>query len=135
MVSIDFESPIPLEEQLRQEIRGAIARSEVSPGDALPSARQLGSDLGIHWNTVARTYRRLRDDGLLVVRRGRGVSVREVPSHPSDALPENLDLTVTKSINEAITEARLAGLSLESFRARVLNELQHWEKTTHEQPS
>jgi DNA-binding transcriptional regulator YhcF (GntR family) len=33
----------------------------------------------VHWNTVARAYRRLADEGLVVVRRGRGAVVRDAP--------------------------------------------------------
>ena len=41
--------------------------------------RQLAGDLGVHWNTVARAYRRLADEGLLTVRRGRGAVTRDQP--------------------------------------------------------
>lgn len=73
---MSVDSSVPLEEQVREQIREAIARGEVVAGDPLPSVRQLAGDLGIHWNTVARAYRRLRDEGLLVVGRGRGKSLR-----------------------------------------------------------
>jgi DNA-binding transcriptional regulator YhcF (GntR family) len=35
----------------------------------------LAGDLGVHWNTVARAYRRLADEGVLLVRHGRGAVV------------------------------------------------------------
>lgn len=135
MITIDVESPVPLEDQLRKALRSAIARREVAPGDLLPSARQLGSDLGIHWNTVARTYRRLRDEGLLVVRRGRGVYVKEISRRAAQKLPRTRERVVTNSINEAIIEARLAGLSLEGFRAIVLGEVEKWEDQINGQSS
>jgi GntR family transcriptional regulator len=76
VIRIDVNSPTPLEEQIVLAFRQALAQAVVDPGDELPSVRQLGADLGVHWNTVARAYRRLADQGLLVVRRGRGVVVR-----------------------------------------------------------
>lgn len=60
-------------------LRQAVAQGGIGPGDELPSVRQLAGDLGVHWNTVARAYRRLSDEGLLAVRRGRGVVVRDAP--------------------------------------------------------
>lgn len=128
MVSIDMESSIPLEEQIRQEIRRAIAHGEAQRGDPLPSVRQLAGDLGIHWNTVARAYRRLRDEGLLVVGRGRGVTVRETPG-PVDTVGAETRLRVEEKVREAIVEARLSGLTLDSLRDLVLNELNSWKET------
>jgi GntR family transcriptional regulator len=76
VIRIDITSTVPLEEQIVLALRQALAQHLVGPGDELPSVRQLAGDLGVHWNTVARAYRRLADQGLLVVQRGRGVIVR-----------------------------------------------------------
>ena len=76
MIRIDTDNPVPLEEQIAASVRQAIARGEVLPAADLPSVRQLAGDLGVHWNTVARAYRKLSDEGLLQVRRGRGAVVR-----------------------------------------------------------
>lgn len=127
MIRIDLESPVSLEEQVVQEIRRAIARQEVVAGDPLPSVRQLADDLGIHWNTVARAYRRMRDEGLLVVGRGRGVLVKgsaAVASRPRRELTERIQ----RFLRDAITEARLAGLDQAAFNELVSKELRNWGK-------
>ena len=77
MIRIDLDSPKPLEEQILIGLRQALAQGDVAAGEELPSVRQLAGDLGVHWNTVARAYRRLADDGLIVVRCGRGAVVRD----------------------------------------------------------
>jgi len=79
VIRIDVAGPKPLEEQITLALRQALAQGGIAPGDELPSVRQLAGDLGVHWNTVARAYRRLADEGLLVVRRGRGAVVRDIP--------------------------------------------------------
>jgi GntR family transcriptional regulator len=79
MIRIDIDSPTPLEEQIVLAFRQALAHGAIQPGAELPSVRQLAADLGVHWNTAARAYRRLADEGLLVVRRGRSVVVRDEP--------------------------------------------------------
>ena len=71
MLKIDLASPKPLEEQIVIGLRQAVAQGELAPEAELPSVRQLAGDLGVHWNTVARAYRRLADEGVLLVRRGR----------------------------------------------------------------
>jgi DNA-binding transcriptional regulator YhcF (GntR family) len=79
VIRIDVSSPKPLEEQIILALRQAVAQGGLAAGEELPSVRQLAGDLGVHWNTVARAYRRLADEGLLVVRRGRGAVVRDSP--------------------------------------------------------
>jgi len=125
MITIDVDSTVPLEDQLCAAIRSAIARGEVSAGDALPSVRQLAADLSIHWNTVARAYRRLQDSGLLSVRRGRGVFVK--PLQERIDVDEQSSARITESVRGAITEARLSGMNLAAFQDLVLGEIKQWE--------
>jgi len=115
---------VPLEEQLRGALREAIADGRVGPGEELPSSRQLAGDLGIHHNTVARAYRRLRDEGLVVIGRGRGVLVRA--REPETAAAPELRLRVEQKLRDAITEARLAGLPLERFEDLMRRQLAAW---------
>jgi len=66
-------------EQVAAEIRRAILDGEAKPGERLPPARDLAAELGVNTNTVLRSLRLLRDEGLLEFRRGRGVSVAGTP--------------------------------------------------------
>jgi GntR family transcriptional regulator len=61
------------------EIRRAIADGEAKPGERLPPARDLAAVLGVNTNTVLRSLRLLRDEGMLEFRRGRGVTVAGTP--------------------------------------------------------
>lgn len=125
MIRIDLESPVPIEEQIRQSIREAIALGKVLPGDELPSVRQLAADLGIHWNTVARAYRRLRDEGLLAIGKGRGAFVRNRSSETRTDSAE-VQKRIGKKIREALTEGKLGGLSLEKTERLIHKHLRLW---------
>ena len=72
---VNLEDPTPLHEQVAGEIRRAIADGEAKPGERLPPARDLAHVLGVNSNTVLRSLRQLRDEGLLEFRRGRGITV------------------------------------------------------------
>jgi len=78
-VKIDRQEPTELFEQVAAEIRRAIADGDAKPGERLPPARDLAAVLGVNANTVLRSLRLLRDEGLLEFRRGRGVTVAGTP--------------------------------------------------------
>ncbi|MEV7802674.1 GntR family transcriptional regulator [Microbispora sp. NPDC088329] len=79
LLTLDLNDPRPLHEQVAAAIRRAIGAGDVAPGDRLPPARDLARALGVNANTVLRSLRDLRDEGLLEFRRGRGVSVLRRP--------------------------------------------------------
>jgi GntR family transcriptional regulator len=78
-VKVDRDEPTELHEQVASEIRRAIADGEAKPGERLPPARDLAAVLGVNTNTVLRSLRQLRDEGLLEFRRGRGITVSGSP--------------------------------------------------------
>jgi DNA-binding transcriptional regulator YhcF (GntR family) len=78
-VRIDRGEQTDLFEQVAAEIRRAIADGETKPGERLPPARDLAAVLGVNTNTVLRSLRLLREEGLLEFRRGRGITVAGTP--------------------------------------------------------
>jgi DNA-binding transcriptional regulator YhcF (GntR family) len=78
-VKVDRSEPLELHHQVAAEIRRAIADGEARPGERLPPAKDLAAVLGVNTNTVLRALRRLRDEGLLEFRRGRGITVTATP--------------------------------------------------------
>jgi GntR family transcriptional regulator len=73
--SLDPDSSLALHAQIAGSVRRAIASGDLSEGDRLPPAAELGEALGVDRNTVLAAYRGLRDEGVLEFRRGRGVRV------------------------------------------------------------
>ena len=78
-VKVDRRDPTDLHEQVAADIRRAIADGEAKPGERLPPAKDLAAVLGVNTNTVLRSLRTLRDEGLLEFRRGRGISIAGTP--------------------------------------------------------
>lgn len=72
---LDPTDSTPIYQQVAGEIRRAIAEGEAKPGERMPLAKDLATVLGVNRNTVLRALRELRDEGLLEMRQGRGITV------------------------------------------------------------
>ena len=66
--SIDASAATPPFEQLRVQVRDAVAAGELAAGAKLPTVRALADELGLAANTVARAYRELETDRLIETR-------------------------------------------------------------------
>ncbi|MEU8826546.1 GntR family transcriptional regulator [Streptomyces sp. NPDC048636] len=114
---VDPGSSVPLGDQIAASVRGAIADGAVRPGERLPAARALANSLGVNMHTVLRGYRRLREERLIELRRGRGAVVT------ADQSPGRARLLA--GIQALVTEARALGLSdaevLSLVSARLTN--------------
>lgn len=75
-LTVDPSSPQPPFEQLRTQIATRARTGALPAGTKLPTVRQLAADLGIAVNTVARAYRELEADGVIVTEGRRGSFVR-----------------------------------------------------------
>lgn len=71
-LSIDPAAPEPPFEQLRARIAARTASGELEPGEKLPTVRALAAEVGLAVNTVARVYRELEADGVVVTEGRRG---------------------------------------------------------------
>jgi GntR family transcriptional regulator len=65
--------------QIADQLRDAIRRSDLGPGDRLPSETQLMVHYGVARMTVRQAIAELRGEGLVVAEHGRGVFVRSRP--------------------------------------------------------
>ena len=59
ILEVDPRSAVPPYEQLREQVTALVLAGALTPGDRLPSIRQLANDLGLAGGTVARAYREL----------------------------------------------------------------------------
>lgn len=82
MFAIEAGSPEPPFEQLRRQAAERIRQGDLQAGDRLPTVRQLAEDLGIAANTVARAYRELEAEGLVVGRGRAGTFVADGGAEP-----------------------------------------------------
>jgi GntR family transcriptional regulator len=65
--------------KIADDLRAAIERGELVPGQKVPSERELARRYGAARNTAREAIRLLSEDGLLLAQQGRGVFVRPAP--------------------------------------------------------
>ena len=80
MFDINPTNAAPIWRQIEEGMRRMIAVGSLTPGDAVPSVRELAQTLRVNPNTVARAYQRLCDAGVFVVQRGEGTYVAAEPA-------------------------------------------------------
>lgn len=118
----DIDDPQPLFAQLIAQIKQAVLTGQVSPGDPLPSIRQLANDLELNSKTVAKAYRLLERDSVVQTRGYRGTFV-----HPDALANSTVDLTawVVGKLSETIAAFRESGVTDSEIRiafGNVMNE-------------
>jgi GntR family transcriptional regulator len=72
---IDPKSGVPFYRQIIEQVKFAIARGRLRPGEQLPTVRQLAVDLSLNPNTVIRAYRELEIEKVLDTQQGSGTYV------------------------------------------------------------
>lgn len=117
-ISVDIEDASPLFAQLIDQIKQAVQTGQVSPGDPLPSIRQLAQDLELNNKTVAKAYRLLERDSIIQTRGYRGSFV-----HPDAKKNSTVDLGewVIRRLGETIDAFRDAGVTDSEIRIAFTN--------------
>ena len=95
LLTLDEHDAAPLYQQVAAAVRRALMDGKLKAGDSLPAARDAADALGVNMHTVLRGYAELQQEGLITMRRGRGVTVREVPSGRVELLSQVRVLVAT----------------------------------------
>jgi len=72
---VNIRSAVPIYVQLIEQVQHALEVGTLSPGDALPSVRELASELSIAPNTIVKAYNELQRMGFIESRAGKGTVV------------------------------------------------------------
>jgi len=109
---LDLNSGMPVYRQIMDQVRGAIASGALTPGDQLPTVRQLAVDLEINPNTVVRAYRELELGGLLETHQGTGTFISAQKMKRADAERER---QLTQIVADCVARAGAAGFTLDEL--------------------
>ena len=102
-----FSGDRPVYQQIMAFIRGAILSGELSPGQKIPSVRELAAQAQVNPNTVQRALTELEREGLLVSGGTTGRSVTE--NHA--VLETTREQMLTELAQECAEKFRVFGLT------------------------
>ncbi|RAP76823.1 GntR family transcriptional regulator [Paenibacillus montanisoli] len=77
---MNFNNPKPIYMQMVDEVKKALARGELSPGDKIPSHKERAQMSQVNPNTVQRAYQEMEREGLTETLRGQGTFIRNDPA-------------------------------------------------------
>ncbi len=126
MISIHLVAGAPEYSQIAEQIRLAVARGELRPGERLEPVRALASRLGVNPGTVARAYRELEQEGVVETYGRRGTRVAQ--PRPADALADLGAARLRGVVERAVVEALAQGFSPDEIEAAFGLQLVAWRE-------
>lgn len=121
-IAVDIDHPTPLFTQLIEQIKGAVLSGKLSPGEPLPSIRQLARDLELNSKTVAKAYRLLERDSVVQTRGHRGTFVH-ADAKANSAV--DLNAWALEAMGETVATLRSSGVTDSEIRiafGKIMNE-------------
>lgn len=76
-MSDSWSTDQPIYKQLRDRVAGLVMDGSIAEGEALPSVRQVSTQEKINHLTVGKAYQELVDEGVVEMKRGRGMFVKD----------------------------------------------------------
>lgn len=113
---LDLQSGVPVYRQIIDQVTGGIATGAMTPGDQLPTVRQVAVDLAINPNTVMRAYRELEIRGVLETQQGTGTFIGNKKVKRDDVERRR---QLSQLVNELVGRAGAAGFTLDELLEEI----------------
>lgn len=118
--AINASNGVPIYEQIVRHIKFAVANGALEVGEHVPSVREAAAQLVVNPNTVARAYRELQAEGILIPIRGTGLAI--TPEAPQRCRTDRLDM-IRQRLRSVLAEAHLHEITPDEIRQLVETEL------------
>ena len=106
-IRIDNASNRPVYQQIIDQVKRDIALGRLIKDEKLPTVRQLARQLAINPNTIAKAYRQLESEGIIVTKPGSGAFIA------------NLDSSLSKAVRKRLLSDELERIAVEAFHMQI----------------
>jgi GntR family transcriptional regulator len=93
--------------QIIDQVKRDIALGRLAKEERLPTVRQLAQQLAINPNTIAKAYRQLEQEGIIVTRSGAGAFIA------------NLDSVLSRAVRRRLICDELDRIVVEAFHMQI----------------
>ncbi|USG64071.1 GntR family transcriptional regulator [Brevibacillus ruminantium] len=128
---IDPRSDLPIYQQIIQQIKEAVAKGLIAPGEKLPSVRELAGRIAINPNTIAKAYQELEREGIIETIRGRGTFAAALSSGVGDEMKQR---SIEGLMEKILVEAHYLQLGEEELLAMLHSMAREWYEKKGESP-
>ena len=104
---IDNASGRPVYQQIMDQIKRDIAMGRLIKNEKLPTVRQLAGQIALNPNTIAKAYRQLEQEGIIVTKAGAGAFVA------------NLDSNLSRSVRKKLISEDLERIAVEAYHMQI----------------
>ena len=105
--NINHSSDRPVYRQIMDQIKRDIALGRLIKNEKLPTVRQLAGQIAINPNTIAKAYRQLEQEGIIVTKAGAGAFVA------------NLDSNLSRSVRKKLISEELERIAVEAYHMQI----------------
>jgi GntR family transcriptional regulator len=106
-IHIDNASGRPVYQQIIDQIKRDIALARLVKDEKLPTVRQFAAQLAINPNTIAKAYRQLEQEGIIVTKPGAGAFVA------------SLDSSLSETVKMKVISEELERIVVEAFHMQI----------------
>jgi GntR family transcriptional regulator len=106
-IRIDNASDRPVYQQIIDQIKRDIALGRIIKNEKLPTVRQLAGQIAINPNTIAKAYRQLEQQGIIVTKAGAGAFVA------------NLDSNLSRSVRKKVISEELERIAVDAYHMQI----------------
>ena len=105
--NINHSSGRPVYQQIMDQIKRDIALGRLIKNEKLPTVRQLAGQIAINPNTIAKAYRQLEQEGIIVTKAGAGAFVA------------NLDSNLSRSVRKKLITEELELIAVDAYHMQI----------------
>lgn len=114
-INIDYQSRIPIYEQVVLEVEKLVTLDILRPDEQIPSIRDLARTLGINPNTIKKAYDVLEQKGIIISKSTKGTFIA---SNIAKAKKEKID-KILKEIQLRVDELNRLGVTSEKIKEKI----------------
>ena len=106
-IRINNASGRPVYQQIIDHVKRDIALGRIIKNEKLPTVRQLAGQIAINPNTIAKAYRQLEQQGIIVTKAGAGAFVA------------NLDSNLSRLVRKKIISEELERIAVDAYHMQI----------------